>query len=258
MAYELSEILILLTAAFLGGILNAVAGGGSFLTLPALIFVGAPAVTANATGTVALLPGYFASAWGFRRQLRGASPISLPQLAGVSLFGGAVGALLLLLTSDEFFKQLVPWLLLFATAMFAFAPRLLKSNKKASVTKEHGESLAGKPLYILGIFIVSIYGGYFNGGLGIMLLALLALLGHQNLLAMNALKNLLSVALTLIAVVLYAAGNIVDYTATLTMTPAAIGGGFFGAWLGQRVPAQYIRYTAIASGLIIAVLFFIF
>lgn len=251
MHFELPQILILLTAAFLGGILNAVAGGGSFLTLPALIFAGAPAVAANATGTVALLPGYIASAWGFRKQLPNATPITLPKLTAISLLGGTSGALLLLVTTNETFQKLVPWLLLFATAIFAFGPRLIKP------TTQNTPKLAPTPIYILGILIVSIYGGYFNGGLGIMLLALLALLGHQNLLAMNALKNLLSAALTLIAVTVYAAGNVVDWTATLLMTPAAIVGGFFGAWLGQHVPAHYIRYTAIASGLLIAILFFI-
>ena len=251
MTFEIHEILLLLTAAFLGGILNAVAGGGSFLTLPALIFAGAPPVTANATGTVALLPGYIASAWQLRKQLRNASPISLTKLSAITLLGGATGALLLLVTPNKTFQIIIPYLLLFATAMFAFAPRFIKP------TTQNTQKLAPSPIYILGIFIVSIYGGYFNGGLGIMLLALLALLGHQNLLSMNALKNLLSATLTLVAVIVYAAGNIVDWTATLLMTPTAIAGGITGAWLAQRVPTQYIRYTAIASGLIIATLFFI-
>ncbi len=256
MILELPQILLLLAAAFFGGLLNAIAGGGSFLTLPALMLAGAPAITANATGTVALLPGYIASAWGFRKTLRHASPLSLTALTILSLLGGAAGALLLLLTSNETFQKLVPWLLLFATAIFAFAPRLLNKSSPTPDTP-NAETIAPRPLYILGILIVSIYGGYFNGGLGIMLLATLALLGHQNLLAMNSLKNLLLTTITLLAVALYATGQLVDWTAALLMTPAAITGGFAGAWIGHRVPAHYIRAIAIATGLIIALLFFI-
>ena len=118
------ETALLLTAAFVAGALNAVAGGGSFLTLPALVFTGVPPVAANATGTVALLPGYIAGAWGFREDTAPPPGLSMRLLVGLSLIGGAAGAALLLLTPDATFRRVVPWLLLAATALFAFGPQL--------------------------------------------------------------------------------------------------------------------------------------
>jgi hypothetical protein len=113
---------LIISAAFFAGVLNAIAGEGSFLTLPALVFIGVPPVTANATGTVALLPGYIAGAWGFKNDLKAPPSLSLLSLSGLSIFGGAVGAYLLLLTDPTLFKVIVPWLLLAATLMFAFGP----------------------------------------------------------------------------------------------------------------------------------------
>jgi uncharacterized membrane protein YfcA len=152
----MNEYLLLSLAAFFAGTLNAVAGGGSFLTLPALIYCGVPPVIANATGTVALLPGYAASTWGFRQELKQLQGLHLPRLLMLSLFGGSLGAGLLLITDNNTFNQLIPWLLLVATLLFAFAPKLMAGRTQAL------------PLVALSaLFLVAIYGGYFNGGLGI-------------------------------------------------------------------------------------------
>jgi len=154
---------LLLTAAFVAGALNAVAGGGSFLTLPALVFTGVPPVVANATGTVALLPGYMAGAWGFREDTAPPPGLSMRLLVVLSLIGGAAGAALLLVTPDATFRRVVPWLLLAATALFAFGPQLRRmlAGGKPSTAKA-----------TVGVLAVAAYGGYFNGGLGILLLAL--------------------------------------------------------------------------------------
>lgn len=243
------DIALLLGAAFVAGALNAVAGGGSFLTLPALVFVGVPPVVANATGTVALLPGYLAGAWGFREDLAPPPSLSLRAVVLLSLVGGSAGAGLLLLTSDSVFQRIVPWLLLAATALFALAPQL-------RAWSGHQGTAPAAWKAALGMLAVAAYGGYFNGGLGILLLALLGLLGQTQLNAMNGMKNLVSALLTAIAVGIYAAGGIVQWRLALLMMVAATLGGYGGARVARRLPATVLRWGIVATGLVMAGLFF--
>ena len=243
------DIALLLGAAFVAGALNAVAGGGSFLTLPALVFVGVPPVVANATGTVALLPGYLAGAWGFREDLAPPPSLSLRAVVLLSLVGGSAGAGLLLLTSDSVFQRIVPWLLLVATALFALAPQL-------RAWSGHQGTAPGAWKAARGMLAGAGYGGYFNGGLGILLLALLGLLGQTQLNAMNGMKNLVSALLTAIAVGIYAAGGIVQWRLALLMMVAATLGGYGGARVARRLPATVLRWGIVATGLVMAGLFF--
>jgi hypothetical protein len=241
--------LILLAAAFLAGAMNAIAGGGSFLTLPALIYAGVPPVTANATGTVALLPGYASGVYGYRQDLTPVGTLSLPLLSLVSLAGGLAGAGLLLVTPDSVFRGIVPWLLLLATGLFAFGTVLAQRLRSLGL---HGNGA------MLGtLFAVSVYGGYFNGGLGILLLAQLSLFGMTDLNAMNGLKNLFSAVLTAIAVVAYAAGGAVEWPKALLMTVAAVAGGYVGARLGRRIPKPVLRAGIITIGLVMSAVFFL-
>lgn len=288
----LDHVALLLVAAFLAGALNAVAGGGSFLTLPALVFTGVPAVTANATGTVALLPGYAASTWGFREDMAAPPGLSMKLSVALSLIGGAAGAGLLLVTSDATFKKVVPWLLLGATALFAFGPQI----RAWAAGQQHGSPSTAKACYeiyskslillrnskipflknisypivlqedfskaitnskaALGMLVVAFYGGYFNGGLGILCLALFSLLGQTNLNAMNGMKNLVSTLLTAIAVGVYAAGGIVLWPQALLMMVAATAGGYGGARVARKIPAPILRWGIVATGLVMSVLFF--
>ena len=248
----MADIAILLAAAFVAGALNAVAGGGSFLTLPALIFTGVPPVVANATGTVALLPGYAAGAWGFKDDMQAPPGLSMKAIIVIALIGGAAGAALLLFTPDATFRKIVPWLLLAATAMFAFGPQLRAWASKGNAA--HAAPSASKAA--LGMLAVSIYGGYFNGGLGILLLALLGLLGQTNLNAMNGTKNLVSALLTAIAVGIYAAGGVVQWKQALIMMVAATLGGYLGARLARKIPANWLRGGIVATGLVMAGLLF--
>ena len=245
------NLILLLTAAFAAGALNAVAGGGSFLTLPALVFTGMPTVTANATGTVALLPGYASGAWGFREDLEAPPGLSLRALTALSLIGGATGATLLLLTDDRTFSRIVPWLLLAATILFAVGPMLL------SKLKNHQTGHASAKKSAAGLLAVSIYGGYFNGGLGILLLALFGLLGQTSLNAINGIKNVVSALLTAIAVGIYAWGGVVAWPQALVMMIAATAGGYFGARIARRIPAPVLRASIVATGLIMTALFFL-
>ena len=237
----IAETAVLVAAAFAAGAMNAMAGGGSFLTLPALVYAGVPPVAANATGTAALLPGYASSAYGFRRDIRPVAGIGVGRLAAVGLAGGLAGATLLLLTPDGVFRAVVPWLLLAATALFAFGGRLSAGLRRLGA--------GGRGATLAGLLAVSVYGGYFNGGLGILLLAQLGLSGLSDLNAMNGLKSLLSAVLTAVAVAAYAAGGAVHWPAAAVMVPAAVAGGYLGARLARRIPPGALRAGIVAVGL---------
>ncbi len=243
----LPELLLLGGAAAAAGALNAVAGGGSFLTLPALAMVGVPLVSANATGTAALLPGYLAGAWALRRELSGPMSPSLARLGVLSVLGGAAGAALLLLTPNRVFGHIVPWLLLAATLLFALGPRLLRRRAAA----EGGQGASA------GIAAVAVYGGYFNGGLGILLLAVLGALGHSDLSRMNGIKNLVSAVLTLVAVVIYAASGAIVWRHGLWMALGATAGGYFGGALVRRLEPAVVRGIVVLTGLAMSLIFFL-
>ncbi|WP_111658084.1 sulfite exporter TauE/SafE family protein [Isoalcanivorax indicus] len=229
---------LILPAAFLGGALNAVAGGGSFLTLPALLWAGVPPVAANATGTLSLLPGYLASCAGYRRELRRVwQDWPLPGILLLTVAGGGLGAALLLLTSDVLFRALVPWLLGLATVLFLLAPRLLGVTRRLP-----WGALA------VALLLVSVYGGYFNGGLGIMLLALFVLAGPGDLHQANALKNVCSALLTLMAVLAYALGGALVWRLGVPMMLAGALGGYVGAAWGRHLPVAVLRGLVIFTG----------
>ncbi|MGO3743521.1 sulfite exporter TauE/SafE family protein [Kerstersia sp.] len=246
----LLEWLMLGGAAALAGALNAVAGGGSFLTLPALALAGVPLIAANATGTAALLPGYLASAWSLRRELAAPMTPSLLRMSLLSIGGGAVGALLLLSTSSHFFALLVPWLLLLATVLFAYGQRLIA--RRAELPPAAPNTLKAD----LCILAVAIYGGYFNGGLGILLLAVLGFLGHTDLTRMNGVKNFISAILTLFAVLIYAADGAIVWLPALWMAVGATLGGYIGGSLLRRLSPKFVRRCIVLTGLAMSAAFF--
>ncbi len=239
--------------------LNAVAGGGSFITLPALIFVGVPPVSANATGTAALLPGYIASAWRFRRDMEFPAQLNFTTITWIAILGGCLGAIILLLTSEQIFSALIPWLILLATAMFVVGPKLLNyATHPLQQASFDGSALhKRKTIAIFVLFSVCVYGGYFNGGLGIILLAALGLMGQTSLLGMNGVKNFISALLTTIAVVIYAAGGVIASERWLIMGIAAIFGGYAGAAFAYRIPQPILRAFIIAVGLLMSLGFFL-
>ncbi|MFV0595845.1 sulfite exporter TauE/SafE family protein [Shewanella sp.] len=247
--------LLIALAGLLGGMLNAVAGGGSFITLFALVFVGVPPLMANATGTAALLPGYLASAWRFRKEIKYPANLNLKTLCLITIVGGCLGAAILLSTSEQVFAYLVPWLILLATLAFIAGPWLLKKRlANASLTRV---STVKPQTAMIALCIVCIYGGYFNGGLGIILLATFGLLGQTQLHGMNGLKNLLSALLTTIAVVIYAWGGLIDTQHLLLLAFMAIIGGYLGATLAYRIPHTLLRGLIILIGLLMTIGFFI-
>jgi uncharacterized membrane protein YfcA len=242
------HIILLLIAAFFAGALNSVAGGGSFLTFPALVFVGLPAVIANATSTVALFPGSFASVYSYRRSWGHLEGISLRAMLIISVIGGMVGAALLLVTPENTFVAITPWLLLFATLMFAFGKRL------GAAIKRHFHF--GFAALSISQLIIAIYGGYFGGGIGILMLAAFAVFGMTQINAMNGLKSLLSGSLNAVAVVVFVTAGKVYWREALIMMLAAIAGGYFGALFAQKLPGQAVRIFVICTGAVMTVYFF--
>ena len=235
------------SAAFGAGVLNAIAGGGSFLTFPALVFAGVPPIAANATSALAVSPGYLGGVLGFRTELGALPAALLRREVLISAVGGVCGAVLLLVTPPTLFSGLVPWLLLFATVLFAMGPRLARMGGGAGLAAWR----------FPGLLLVAIYGGYFNGGLGILLMALYTLVGEARINTVNALKNLYSLVLSDLSVVAFAwAGAIVWHHAVLMMV-AATAGGFAGARLARRMPVQWVRALVIATGLVMSAVFFI-
>lgn len=241
--------LLLAGAAFMAGVMNAIAGGGTFLTFPALVFTGVPSVIANASNAVALVPASFASAWAYRRDYQGVEGVSLKALIGVSLVGGILGAILLIATPETTFDALVPWLLLAATLVFAFGPKFIpKLRERFQI---------GPATLLVLQFVVGIYGGYFGGAMGIVMLAVYSLFGLTNLNAMNATKSILAGVINGIAVVVFVATGNVAWQQTLLMMVFAIVGGYFGAHYGRKLNPKYLRAVIIVISSAVTVAFFV-
>ena len=243
------EFLLVLTAAFGAGVLNTIAGGGTFLTFPALVFIGVPPVIANATSAVAVFPGYLGGAVGFRKELSGFDKRNMARLVAVTIVGGLIGSLLLLISSNGAFSIVVPFLLLAATLAFLLGDKVRKwaASKSRAVT----------PFGTFGLLLVSVYGGYFNGGLGIVLLALFALWGMNNLHEMNGLKSGLSFALSAISIVVFAIGGLVEWHYAIGMMIASTLGGYAGAPIARALPKSVIRALIGLIGFSMSAVFFL-
>lgn len=230
--------------AFTAGVQNALAGGGSFLTFPALMFTGLGPRAANITSTVALFPGQIATGLAGRQDVRGLSGLGLRSLAMISLIGGALGALLLLSTPEQIFSALVPWLVLFATLAFAWGSFV--RNPQAP-THHMGRTAAA-----ISQFGIAIYGGYFGGGIGILMLAALTLAG-MNVRAANATKNVLSGIMNASAVLIFVFSRDVGWVQAGIVAVAAIAGGQLGAHLVRKVNERALRICIVALGLALAI-----
>lgn len=241
--------LLLAAAAFGAGLLNSVAGGGSFLTFPSLIFAGVPSIIANATSTVALTPGTLASSFAYRHDFKKFENFPFTAMVIVSILGGFAGAMLLLLTPETTFNSLIPWLMLGATVIFAFGPTL------SPILQRH---FRVGPVFVICIqFCVAVYGGYFGGAIGIVMLAAWSLLGQSEIHAMNANKNLLGTTLNGVAVILFIIAKKVWWHQALVMMAAAVTGGYLGARAAKKVERRYVRMVIIAIGSAITVAFFL-
>jgi len=248
------EVLFLFIAGFFGGVINAIAGGGSFITFPALLFVGVNPISANATNTFASSAGYLSGAYAFRKDIY-AHKKELPRLILVSLTGGILGAWLLLKTPDSLFHETIPWLLLFATFLFTFGGKLNCALKSLASHHRHTLSI-GSFFLILMLLAVCIYGGFFNAGLGIIILSYLALAGHSNINTMNGLKLLISSAVSLIAIAIFVYDGAIAWYEGSSVLLGTLVGGYVAAHISRQLSQEHVRALVILASSSITLYFF--
>jgi len=248
------EMLGLAAAAVGGGAINAVAGGGTLLTFPTLLFFGTPAVVANATSTLALVIGTAGSTFGYRQHLKSICPW-LRYFLPVSVLGGLIGSVLLTHTSNRTFARCVPFLILFATVLFLLQGLF---RKFAGARMEHGKTTSGKFLWgaILFQFAVAIYGGYFGAGIGILMLATLGFIGLHNIHEMNVLKTTLGSLINLVAAIWFMLAGLIDWPRMAVMSLGALAGYYLGSHFSQRIPQNRVRQIITLIGLVLTAVTF--
>jgi uncharacterized protein len=246
---SLTLILLLFGAGFFSSAMNAVAGGGTFLTFGALTLAGIPPISANATSSIAQFPGYITSTVAYwsdiKRFWRGAVLLAI-----ASVIGSLAGALILLALDNPSFRALVPWLLIGATALFAAGPWLKPKPRPG------GEAAVGSLAGLLTQGVTSVYGGFFGAGMGVMMLATLGLTQAGDYHRLNALKNMLAMVIALVAIVVFVSGGVVAWPEAAAMVPGGALGGYAGVWLAKRVPQVAVRIFVIAVGLFLAAYYF--
>jgi hypothetical protein len=257
MDLHFGQAIFLLIAAGIAGALNAVAGGGSFISFPALLFIRIPAVAANATNTVALWPGLAASTLAYLKRLNAPLRVLVPLLV-TSIAGGWAGALLLLKTPQHTFLRLVPWLLLGGTLLFAFGNSLRAIVGKSAVMDDlRDTSWQAITVGSIAELLVAIYGGYFGAGVGFMVLGMLAMLGMRDIHAMGAIRTLLAAAINAAAVVTFIVAHAVLWPQCSVMIVGSLAGGWFGAHYAQKADPRKVRATVIGVGVAMTAYFFI-
>lgn len=250
MALDALGAAALFGASLLGGAMNAIAGGASFITFPTLLALGLPPIPANATNTVGIWPATLAGAGALREDLATQRERLVP-LAVTSVLGGIAGALLLLRTPTVTFVHLLPWLMLVATLLFAFGRQL------TARLRGHAPPRGMQIAVIVMQFVIAVYGGFYGGGMGMMMLAGLALAGMEDVHAMNALKNVLSTFINGVAVVTFAVAGVVAWPYAGVMAVGAIAGGYLAARFARRLDPKFVRWFVIVSGAALTVYFFL-
>jgi uncharacterized protein len=249
---SLHQAIFLFFAGALGGAINAVAGGGSFVAFPALLFTGVPPIPANATNTLALWIGTTASGGAYRKQMGIRRRVMIPLIA-TSVIGGIAGAFLLIKTPAHTFLRVLPWLLLGATLLFAFGKKLTGRISAGIAHESSDRAIAGAALFELG---VAVYGGYFGGGLGIVNLAMLATLGMTDIHVMNKLKVILGAVINGVAAIAFVATGFILWPQAGVMTAGAVVGGYSSAHYAQKLPQIWIRGFVILVGTLMTIYFF--
>jgi uncharacterized membrane protein YfcA len=246
------QAIFLFVAGGLGGALNAVAGGGSFISFPALLFTGVPAIPANATNNFAMWSGGLASTGAYRNRLDAPGRVLAPLIAA-SVAGGLGGAVLLLKTPAHTFMRLLPWLMLAATLLFIFGKQLGGRRGSAFGPQAGTTAIAAATLFEL---VVAVYGGYFGGGMGILILAMLSAVGMTDIHSMNALKVVLSTTTNGLALIAFVLARAIYWPQAAVMTVGAVAGGYFGAHYAQRLPQAWVRWFVILTGTGMTLYFF--
>jgi uncharacterized membrane protein YfcA len=245
------DLALLLAAGVASGAVNAVAGGGSLLLFPALLAVGYPPLAANVTNSVTQCPGYVGLALGSRPELRGQRGRVL-STTGVAMAGSLLGSLLLLVLPTEVFDAVVPTLVALASVLLGVQPWLGRW-----ICEPHPDAPDRQSLLLPAVFFAAIYGGYFGGALGVILIAVLAIAAHDDLRRLNAVKGVLSLIISVVSVAVFAIGAPVDWPIVALLAPTTLVGGFLGAKLAGQLPAQVLRITVVVVGLAVSVYLFV-
>jgi uncharacterized membrane protein YfcA len=245
----------LFSVALVAGAINSVAGGGGFLCFPALIFTGVPPVNANATNTMALWPGTVASTGAYREEMRGTRKHLIPLLVSGAV-GSLAGAKILLMTPQAMFMKMVPWLLLSATLLFLFSKQLAQGFHKLSRTTKTGHNRRAVVLATVLQLLIAVYIGFFGAGAGIMMLALFAVLGIENIHTMNGMKTLMASVCNGIALITFISARAIWWPQAIVMTIGAGIGGYFGAYFAQRTDPRIVRSLIIVTGFCLTGYFF--
>jgi uncharacterized membrane protein YfcA len=245
----LLDALILFLAGFVSSGVNAVAGGGTFITFGAMSLLGVPAISANATSSVTQFPGYVTSTLAYWSDIKHFWRTAVV-LCVISALGALAGSLILLALSNPSFRAMVPWLLIAATALFAAGPWLKPTPKAGQAAAFSG------PVGWLLQFATAVYGGFFGAGMGVMMLATLGLTQEGDYHRLNALKNMLAVVIAAIAILIFVGGGVVSWPHALVMIPGGALGGYAGVWIAKRVPQNAVRAFVIATGLFLAGYYF--
>ncbi len=244
----MNDLVVIAAAGLLGGAMNAIAGGGSFVTLPVLVAAGVPSLNANATNTVALVPSALASAFAYRHDFEGFEGVKLSAMAIVSVIGGAIGAVLLLYTSQSLFDKMFPFLLLFGVLVFAFGRKLGEELRKRMAV--HPRALPAAQ------FILGIYGGYFGGGVGVMMLAAWSVLTAASINTMQATRNLLNASMNATASLLFILGGLIYWKQMAVLLITSTIGGYLASVFGRRLNPAHARIAiSCLNGGIVAVVF---
>ena len=247
MHLELHIVLLIAAAGFFAGVQNALAGGGSFITFPALLLAGLNPLAANMTSTIAMFPSQTTSAYAGRKLVDDVGTLSFRKLFIISVVGGIAGALLLLNTPASFFARLVPWLVLFATSVFAW-----NSFRRKPL---HAASSMPRWVLIVAQSCISIYGGYFGGGIGFLMLAALTIAGQQ-VRAATATKNVLAMAMNAAATLIFAMSDLISWPAAVALCVGGIAGGMCGGYLVHRLPEKIMRGFVVLVGAVLTVWMF--
>jgi len=247
--------LFLFCAALVAGLLNSVAGGGSFISFPALLFTGMPAIPANATNTLAVWPGTVASTVAYRNAFNAQARRLLLPLIAIGIIGGVIGARVLLVTPQTTFLHLIPWLMLMATLLFMAGPRITAWVKGRGEERKTSSALTVAGLFLA--LLISIYIGYFGAGVGILLLSLLALMGMDDIHAMNGVKVLLVSIVNGVAILTFIVAKVIIWPQALLMVVGSLIGGYGGAYFAQKMHPMHVRWVVIVVGFGMATYFFV-
>jgi uncharacterized protein len=253
---SIHEAIFLFSAALVAGALNSVAGGGGFIAFPALVFTGMPPINANATNTAALWPGTVASTGAYRNVLSHEHRELIFPLIVTGMIGGLIGAIVLLKTPQQTFLRLVPWLLLSATLLFCFSRRItrwIRARRERQNSSAHVSNITGAVVQL----VIALYIGYFGAGAGILMLALFAMMGVENIHTMNGLKTLMASVCNAIALVTFIIARAIVWPQAVLMIVGAAIGGYAGAYYAQKLPATVVRQIVIFTGFAMSAYFFV-